>query len=166
MKRVEFYDLPPVQNEFNLLVPVTPSNSRNSLPDTLTLAFFTQDHSIGDATGLLTTVSVYRLFGSAVTSHIDSGSIEAINGLSVRGSSYFNDYMTSTDVSTYAGSISYVLNTTNIYENPPNNTFTGGYSATITNNGKFGAGVTITSLYYNIFESSTLAFEEPPANTA
>ena len=31
---------------------------------------------------------------------------------------------------------------------------------------QYGAGVTLTSFYYNIFESSTLAFETPPANTA
>lgn len=41
-----------------------------------------------------------------------------------------------------------------------------GYANTFNPNGQYGCGVTITSFYYNIFSSSTLAFESPPANTA
>lgn len=165
MRRVDFYDLPPIQSEFNLLVPVAPSLTRVSLPDTLTIAFFIPDHSIGDATNLLRTVSVYRLFGSGVTASIDAGTIGAINGLVTRPNSWNSDFSGSTS-SSFSGTFNYGINTVNINSNPPNNTFTYGYSNTITNNGKYGAGVTITSFYYNIFESSTLAFESPPPNTA
>ena len=167
MKRVEFYNIPPIQNEFNLLVPVTPSPTRNGLPVCLTIAFFTQDHQIGDVTGLLTTVSVFRLFGSVVTNHIDSGSITSINGLNIR-SNQWDSYFTNTgNPNSFAGSINYSLNTSNIYENPPNNTFTYGYtSGAFSINGQYGAGVTITSFYYNIFDSATLAFESPPPDTA
>lgn len=136
------------------------------LPDTLTIAFFTTDYSVGDATGLLKTVSVYRLFGTVVTGSI-SGAIANINGLSRRGVNYFGTYFTSSNPSTYSYSVTYSINTTNINANPPNNTFGYGYSAgTVNPNGQYGCGVTLTSLYYNIFSSSTVAFESPPANTA
>ena len=61
----------------------------------------------------------------------------------------------------------YTFNTTNVVLNPPNNTFTYGYTRpSMTQGTFFGAGVTITSLYYNIFSSSMLSFEKPPSNTA
>ena len=61
------------------MVPVTPSTS--TPPTFLTVAFFVQNHSIAEATNLLTTVSVFRLFGAGVTESI-VGSIGTINGLS------------------------------------------------------------------------------------
>ncbi len=135
--------------------------SSSPLPDTLTIAFFTQNYSIGDATGLLQTVAVYRLFGTVVTGSI-IGPISAINGLSRRGSNYFttsSSYFLNNSVSSYSGyGISYYINTTNINSNPPNNTFIYGYSGTFTFNSQYGCGVTISSLYYNIFSSSTVAF--------
>lgn len=137
------------------------SYSGTPLPDTLTIAFFTKNYSIGDATGLLQTVAVYRLFGTVVTGSI-IGPIGAINGLSGRGSNYFttfSSYFSSSGVTSYSGhSISYYINTTNINSNPPNNTFIYGYSGTFTFNNQYGCGVTISSLYYNIFSSSTVAF--------
>lgn len=155
------------------MIPVTPLPSRYTysstpLPDTLTLAFFTTNYSIGDATGLLQTVAVYRLFGTVVTGSI-TGAIGPINGLAVRGSNQFttaSSYFSSTSAGTYSGySISYYINITNINSNPPNNTFVFGYGGTFTFNNQYGCGVTISSLYYNIFSSSTVAFENPPANS-
>jgi hypothetical protein len=61
------------------------------------------------------------------------------------------------------------LDIVNMYANPTNNTFkfSGGTSESSSNFGtSFGAGYTITSFYYNIFESSTLMWQIPPANTA
>jgi len=49
-------------------------------PKILTIAFFTQNYTIGDTTGLLQTQSVYRLFGPVVTGGI-TGAITSINGL-------------------------------------------------------------------------------------
>lgn len=66
-----------------------------------------------------------------------------------------------------SGELTYALNVSNIVLSPGNNTFVKGYSRTgLTYGTYYGAGITITSLYYNIFASSTLAFETPPANTA
>lgn len=136
------------------------------MPDTLTIAFFTTNYSIGDANNLLQTVSVYRLFGTVVTGSV-SGALANINGLLVRGANYFGTYFSNAYPSSYSGyGLGYYINTTNINSNPPNNTFVYGYGGTLTNNGQYGCGVTLTSLYYNIFSSSTLAFENPPANTA
>jgi hypothetical protein len=154
-----------------MLIPVTPLATRYTysatpLPDTLTIAFFTQNYSIGDARNLLQTVSVYRLFGTVVTGSV-SGSITAINSISIRGANNFGTYFSTNNPSSYSGyTIGYYINTTNINSNPPNNTFVYGYGGSFTYGSQFGCGVTITSLYYNIFSSSTVAFENPPANTA
>lgn len=152
-------------------MPVTPSPTRDAsrpLPDTLTIAFFSANYSIGDATGLLQTLSVYRLFGSAVTESVTvAGGIGPINGLARRGWDNFGTYFTSSSPGSYDSSLNYALNTTNIVENPPNNTFNFGYWGNLNNfNNQYGCGVTLTSLYFNIFSSSTVAFESPPANTA
>ena len=144
-------------------MPVTPLAARytydaDPIPDTLTIAFFTTNYSIGDATNLLQTVSVYRLFGTVATGSV-SGSLSNINGLTTRGSNYFGTYFTNTYPSSYTGyGVNYYINTTNINSNPPNNTFVFGYSGGITINGQYGCGVTLTSLYYNIFSSATVAF--------
>lgn len=146
-----------------MLIPVTPMATRytysgNPIPDTLTIAFFTQNYSIGDATNLLKTVSVYRLFGPIVTSSV-SGALTTINSITVRGSNYFGTYFTNSYPSSYTGyGFNYYINTTNINSNPPNNTFVYGYGGSFTYGTQFGCGVTLTSLYYNIFSSSTVAF--------
>ena len=70
---------------------------------------------------------------------------------------------------TYAasGSFDFMLNTSNMYSNPTNNTFTYSNSDSSTTFGTtFGGGYTITSFFYNIFASSTLKWATPPANTA
>lgn len=134
------------------------------MPDTLTIAFFTQNHSIADKTGLLKTVSVYRLFGSVVTGSITSGGITAINGMGLKGSTIDSNF--NTFYRTYGSTFNYALNTSNIIASPPDNVFTYGYTASLTVNNQYGAGITLASFYYNIFEASTLAFETPPANTA
>ncbi len=65
------------------------------------------------------------------------------------------------------GSFSTSLNTTNMYSNPSNNTFTYGNTYSPSTFGTyFGAGYTISSFYYNIFASSTVQWSQPPANTA
>ena len=64
-RAVYFYNIPPIKNEFNMLVPVTPTST--TPPKFLTIAFFVQNHSIAEATTLYRTVSVYRLFGAVIT---------------------------------------------------------------------------------------------------
>ena len=108
-------------------------------------------------------MSVYRLFGSVVTGST-SGSLTSVNSM-LRHSPAINSDFTSTYV-TYGSYMGYYLNTSNVIASPPDNTFAYGYANTITVNNQYGAGVTLTSLYYNIFEASTVAFENPPANTA
>lgn len=120
---------------------------------------------MGDKTGLLTTKAVYRLFGPKVTGSI-TGAIPTINGISKLGSTLETEVTSNT----YASGVSFThyLDYTNMYTNPTNNTFKhSGSSETSTNFGtSFGAGITITSFFYNIFESSTLSWQIPPANTA
>lgn len=141
-------------------MPVTPSANRyasDPIPDTLTIAFFTQNHSISDATGLLRTVSVYRLFGPVVTGSI-TGTLTAVNGMT----RHSNNGNMNSDFSyyyvTYGNYLSYSLNRSNVLLSPPDNTFGYGYQNTITVSNQYGGGVTLTSLYYNIFEASTLYF--------
>jgi len=57
------------------------------------------------------------------------------------------------------------INTSNINANPGDNIFSFGYTGTFTVGTQFGCGITLTSLYYNIFKGSTLSFEKPPLAT-
>ena len=50
-RQVAVFNLPPIQNEFNILVPVTPdtvytSNANRTPPKYLTIAFFTQNYTV------------------------------------------------------------------------------------------------------------------------
>ena len=147
-------------------MPVTPNTNLGgrSLPKFLTIAFFSQNYTVNNVTGNLRTLSVYRLYGASVNSAV-SGVIGSINGM-------VNNALTSPDADFTASNtnggafMSYALDVSKITATPPNNTFSFGYSRSVTFGTYFGAGITITSLYYNIFASSTLAFEKPPTNTA
>ena len=159
------YNLPPIQNEFNILVPVTPDMTNRSPPKYLTIAFFSQNYTVGTTNNLLQTLSVYRLFGPVITSSI-TGALTSINGLARTGSTSPDMEMESTYYAA-SGSWNFRLNTSNMYSNPTNNTFTYGNSDSSNTFGTtYGAGYTITSFYYNIFASSTLKWASPPANTA
>lgn len=73
----------------------------------------------------------------------------------------------STDTFAKSGTFTVGLNTTNMYSNSVNNTFTYGNSDSSNTFGtKYGAGYTITSFYYNIFSSSTVSWNKVPSNTA
>ncbi len=126
------------------------------MPKFLTIAFFEKNYTLGDVSGLLRTLSVYRLFGAAVNSAI-TGVIGSINGMTRTSLSTPDADFTSSNTNGGAF-LSYSLNVSNINASPQNNTFTYGYSRGVTFGTTFGAGITITSLYYNIFASSTLAF--------
>lgn len=164
-RQVTIFNLPPIQNEFNILVPVTPDSTRRSPPKYMTLAFFKQNYTVGTASGLLYTLAVYRLFGPVVTASI-SGGLQAVNGLARRGSSSPDIELSANSWAEY-GTFGVNLNTTNMYSSPTNNTFT--YSNNDNANtfgSSFGAGYTITCFYYNIFASATLSWATTPPNTA
>jgi hypothetical protein len=161
----QVYNLPPIQNEFNILVPVTPDATNRNPPMILTIAFFSQNYTVGGVTGLLQTLSVYRIFGPITTGSV-SGPITTINGLA-RNNGPPTDSELSSSNSVTNGGFSVSLNTTNMFSNPTNNTFTyGNTDSSVTFGQTYGAGYTITSFYYNIFASSTLMWDQPPANTA
>lgn len=83
-RQVIVYSLPPIQNEFNILVPVTPDSGNRNPPKYLTIAFFSQNYTVWGVTGLLKTVAVYRLFGPVVTASV-TGALSSINGLARTG---------------------------------------------------------------------------------
>lgn len=167
--RVEFYNLPSIQNEFNLLVPIT--QKLGNPPKSLTIAFLAQNNTVNNVTGLLRVLSVYRLFGPVVTGTVKGTTIGTLNGLT---SSFSGTQLTNIDFTsmswTATGSFSYNINGSNIYDNPPNNTFLIGSNTVASGatygNGSYGAGVTITSFNYNIFASAIVKFNSPPNNTA
>lgn len=88
-RHVKVYNLPPIQNEFNILVPVTPSLTSRNPPKYLTIAFFSQNYSVNTTSNLLQTLAVYRLFGPVVTGSV-SGALSNINGLARTGATSFN----------------------------------------------------------------------------
>lgn len=165
--RVEFYNLPSIQNEFNLLVPITQKVANP--PRSLNVAFLAQNYTVNGVTGLLRVLSVYRLFGPTVTGSVQGGSIGTLNGLTGGYCCMPSMDMTSTSWS-MAGSFSYGLNTSNIQDNPPNNTFLLGSNSVFnsypSNGSYWGGAITITSFNYNIFAAATVSFNSPPANTS
>jgi hypothetical protein len=88
-RHVKVYNLPPIQNEFNILVPVTPSLTSRNPPKYLTIAFFSQNYTVNTTSGLLNTLAVYRLFGPVITGSV-SGGLTSINGLARTGSTFIN----------------------------------------------------------------------------
>jgi len=61
---------------------VAPDITNRSPPKILTIAFFSQNYTVGGITGLLQTLSVYRLFGPVVTGSV-TGSYGTINSLAL-----------------------------------------------------------------------------------
>lgn len=165
--RVEFYNLPSIQNEFNLLVPITQKVANP--PRSMNIAFMSQNYTIDGVTGLLRVLSVYRLFGPAVVQSIQGSSIGTLNGVTASHSGLASMDMTA-DSWSYTGTFSYAINTTNIKDSPPNNTIFPGTNTVATtylpNGSYYGAGITITSFNYNIFAAATVKFNSPPASTA
>lgn len=144
---------------------MTPDSGNRNPPKYLTIAFFSQNYSVGTTTGLLQTLSVYRLFGPVVRASV-SAAIGSINGLARQSSTNPDMEMSSTSYAT-SGSFSFQLNTSNMYSNPSNNTFIFGNSDTTNTFGSsYGGGYTISCFYYNIFSSATLSWSSPPSNTA
>lgn len=72
------------------MVPVAPNTANHANathhvpPKYLTIGFFATNYTVGNVTGLLRTLSVYRLFGAAVTNSL-TGAIQTINSLSRSG---------------------------------------------------------------------------------
>lgn len=166
-RQVIVYSLPPIQNEFNILVPVTPDATNRSPPKYLTIAFFAQNYTVWGVSNLLQTLAVYRLFGPVVTASV-SGALSSINGLARNTApGYTPDIEMSATNFAVSNSFYQYLNTSNMYSNPTNNTFVFGNSdASASFGSTYGAGYTITCFYYNIFASSTVAWSSPPSNTA
>ena len=166
--RVEFYNLPSIQDEFNLLVPIT--QKVNNPPKSLTVAFLAQNYTVNNVTGLLRVLSVYRLFGPTITGSVQGGSIGTLNGLGTGYCCLGSMDMTATSWVYGGNSFSYGLNTSNIQDNPPNNTFLMGsntvFNSYAPNGSYWGSAITITSFNYNIFASATVKFNSPPSNTA
>lgn len=170
--RIEFYNIPSIQNEFNMLVPIT--QKLGSPPRSLTIAFLAQNYTVSNVTGLLRVLSVYRLFGPVVTGKVQGTTIGTLNGLtsSAPGTQLSSIDFTASSWSAY-GSFLYAINTSNIQDSPPNNTFqlsSSGLDTSNSNNaygsGLYGGGVTLTSFNYNIFASAIIKFNSAPANTA
>lgn len=151
------------------MVPIT--QKLGNPPRSLTIAFLAQNYTVSNVTGLLRVLSVFRLFGPSVNNAVRSTTIGTLNGLS---SSFSGTQLTNIDFTATSwaasGSFSYNINTSNIYDNPPNNTFLVGSnsvaSAATYGSGSYGAGVTITSFNANIFASAVVKFNSPPNNTA
>jgi hypothetical protein len=155
-----------------MLVPIT--QKVGNPPKSLTIAFFSQNYTVNNVSGLLRVLSVYRLFGPTVSGTIKNTAIGTLNGLSssFSGTQLTNIDFTSSSWSAY-GSFTYTLNTSNIQDNPPNNTFQLASSSLDTTNsnnaygnGLYGGGITLTSFNYNIFTAAIVKFNSPPANTA
>ena len=62
------------------MVPVTPDSNNRNPPRIITIVFFSQNYTVGTVSGLLQTLSVYRLFGAVTTGSV-AGGIPTVNSL-------------------------------------------------------------------------------------
>ncbi len=98
--------------------------------------------------------------------------IGTLNGLTVSNLGLPSIDFTSTAWAHGSRGFTYALNTSNIVASPPSNTFLKGSNDIASwfgdtyGGGYYGAGITITSFNYNIFQAATVKFTTPPANTA
>ena len=126
-------------------------------PSSMTIAFFYPNYTAHDIAGLNRIISVYRINGPAIQESI-SGTITSFNGLAQKTfSTNLPDENFKSDW-TSTGSFDYSIDASKIYENPPPNIFASGTTNQAYKAGApFGAGITISSFLYNIFDSSTLS---------
>lgn len=154
--RVEFRNIPTLMTEFNFLVPVT--QKAGAPPSSLTLAFLASNYTVNGIAGLLRVLSVYRLFGPAISQSILSP-IPTINSLATIsvGAPLNTDFNNTLWLGSGAASFSYSIDPTLITSSAQNNTVSSGATPVILSvNKAFGAGITTTSFYYNIFSSAYL----------
>jgi hypothetical protein len=149
---VEFHNIPTLLIEFNLLVPAT--QQLGTAPSSMTIAFLSSNYTVYGVNNLLQVLSVFRLFGPVVSSSIAS-SIPNINGLAPITPSTLNvDFNDTSWLSSSVSAFSYAIDTTLITNTPQNNTvYSMGTPVSLNVNNNYGAGITITSFYYNIFSS-------------
>lgn len=138
-----------------MLVPVT--QKLNTAPTSLTVAFLASNYTVNGITGLLRVLSVFRLYGAAITRNILSP-ITSINGLApVAPSSLDIDFNATLWLGSGVTNFLYALDTTLITTTPQNNSVaSSGTSINVVVNGTYGAGITVTSFYYNTFGTAYL----------
>lgn len=128
----------------------------------MTIAFMSSNYTVNGVGGLMRVLSVFRLFGAAVSSSILIP-IPTINSLTTVAPSGLNaDFNSTLWLGTGVTGFQYAIDPILITGTPQNNTAAAsGTPVNIIVNGNYGSGITITSFYYNIFGTAYLKASGP-----
>ncbi|KAL4471698.1 hypothetical protein ABPG74_008591 [Tetrahymena malaccensis] len=161
-------DLMNIENEFNLLIPVqnVMGASSVSFPTRLNIAFCNFNRTSLGVRNQLNVLSVYRVYGATVNGVITQP-ITPINGLN---QNLFPNTLSFSSLTWQADTgylAKYTLQTQNVQPFGSTNTLFAADSSTTFPAGTFnptykGAGVTLCSLYFDVFSPSQLQFASPP----
>ncbi|EAR94375.3 eukaryotic aspartyl protease family protein (macronuclear) [Tetrahymena thermophila SB210] len=156
-----------IENDFNLLIPIQNKlyGSQILMPKRLVVAFCDFSKTSNGVPNQLRIVNVFRVYGAPTYSNIANPISPIFSAIITNAPLSFTSSQWSV---TPANQSQYKLDMTNVqplgtantsiqdqgqvYQNHNNNF----------NPGQSGAGVTISSLYYNVFGPSTLGFTNPP----
>ncbi|KAL4473220.1 hypothetical protein ABPG72_015601 [Tetrahymena utriculariae] len=166
-KKIEITNLPNIQNEFNILLPIT--NLNGKLPIRLVIAFTSSQNTVFGLGGLDQVLNVFRVAGLPVNGKLQNP-IPTMNGIAnnVAALSGYTALWAET-----GNTFNYKLDITNV-----------GIQSTVTQTSlvgdattkliisqpadaqMYGAGLTITSFTQNIFSISQIQFSTPPSTGA
>ncbi|KAL4476525.1 hypothetical protein ABPG74_010258 [Tetrahymena malaccensis] len=165
-KKIEITNLPNIQNEFNILIPIT--NLNGKLPIRLVIAFTNSQNTVFGLGGLDKVLNVFRVAGLPVNGKLQNP-IPTMNGIAnnvAALSGYTALYAES------GNTFNYKMDITNVGVQTITQTSLAGDATTKlvisqpTDAQMYGAGLTITSFTQNIFSISQIQFSTPPSTGA
>jgi hypothetical protein len=165
-KRVEVTNLPNLESEFNILIPLT--NTENTYPYNLVIAFSTQTQVSLGVSGYHKIVNVFRVFGPSLFATVSTTALTTINSMTVNSDETLTADFTANwkEVSTYG--FNYQIDLSKLSAKSQLTTLIKSKDTVLPNfalgNGQFGSGITVTSFMFNIFEGSSVSFVNAPSN--
>ncbi|EAR88266.2 transmembrane protein, putative (macronuclear) [Tetrahymena thermophila SB210] len=166
-KKIEITNLPNIQNEFNILIPIT--NLNGKLPIRLVIAFTSSQNTVFGLGGLDKVLNAFRVAGLPVYGKLQSP-IPTMNGIAnnVAALSGYTALWAET-----GNTFNYKMDITNVgVQSTVTQTSLAGDATTKlvisqpTDAQMYGAGLTITSFSQNIFSISQIQFSTPPSTGA
>ncbi|KAL4511931.1 hypothetical protein ABPG72_012776 [Tetrahymena utriculariae] len=156
-----------IKNDFNLLIPIQNKRygSQILMPKRLVVAFCDFSKTSNGVPNQLRIVNVFRVYGAPTYSNIANPISPIFSAIITNAALSFASSQWSVTPSNQS---QYKLDMTNVQPLGTVNTSIQDQGQVFQNHnnnfspGQYGAGVTVSSLYYNVFGPSTLGFTNPP----
>ncbi|KAL4471699.1 hypothetical protein ABPG74_008592 [Tetrahymena malaccensis] len=156
-----------IENDFNLLIPIQNKlyGSSIQMPKRLVVAFCDFSKTSNGVPNQLRIVNVFRVYGAPTYSNIANPINPIFSAIITNAALSFTSNQWAVTPSNQS---QYKLDMTNVQPLGTANTSIQDQGQVFQNHnnnfnpGQYGAGVTISSLYYNVFGPSTLGFTSPP----